>query len=104
MLDLNPGTGSSNPSLSSGESANHRSLPISRAGGHRDGPRRVADALCPNALMPLRETGAVSADLQGSAAASGDAVDSGTLQVNEKIPPWPRATTGNSRVRPISGH
>src|SRR6516162_2457026 len=28
---------------SSGEPANHRSLPISRASGHRDGPRRVAD-------------------------------------------------------------
>jgi hypothetical protein len=41
-----------------------RSLPISRAGGHRDGPRRVADALCLNALMPLRETGAVSANLK----------------------------------------
>jgi hypothetical protein len=26
MLDLNPGTGTSNPFLSSGESANHRSL------------------------------------------------------------------------------
>ena len=43
---------------SSGEPANHRSLPISRASGHRDGPRRVADALCLNALMALRETGA----------------------------------------------
>ena len=51
-------------SPSSGESANHRSLPISRASGHRDGPRRVADALCLTALMPLRETGAVSANLK----------------------------------------
>jgi hypothetical protein len=83
-------TGSLETASSSEESSNSRSQHVA------EGPA----AISPCCALALKAVAA-----RGIPTSERNVVDGtpGQPPVTEKIRPWPRGTTGNSRVRPISG-